>query len=593
MLTPGAVLLHDNQNPQGQSLLFAEPREVLVAHDAATARAALARLAEAGAQGFWAAGYLAYELGFLFEERLAPLLPPRSKTPLLWFGLYDCPRPVGAADMAALLAEAGHGAAANLHPSLDLPAYEAAFDQVKALIAAGDAYQVNLTMQARFTLEGDPLGLYARLAASQPVAYGAYIDAGDHQVLSRSPELFVSGRGEALKARPMKGTLKRGIHLADDEADRLALAGDAKNRAENLMIVDLLRNDLGRIAEIGSVRVTDLFTVETYRSLHTMTSGIEATRRKDIGMLEVLHNLFPCGSITGAPKVRAMEIIHAVEAGPRGLYTGSIGYIAPSGDFSFNVAIRTAIIDAAGNGSIGIGGGVVADSTARAEYEEALLKLKFLADPAPPVTLIETFKWTPEAGYVLLGRHLDRLAASAAYFALPMTREGVADYLANAARAWDAPMRVRLTLSATGLALSAVTLPPSPEIFRFAIAAERLDSTSLWLAHKTTNRDFYDQPRQRAHVERGLDELVFCNERGELTEGSFTNLFIERNGALLTPALSSGLLPGTLRAELLDRGEAREAVLTLADLDAAEAIFLGNSLRGLIRAEWIRNDEHA
>ncbi|MBE7732595.1 aminodeoxychorismate synthase component I [Devosia faecipullorum] len=593
MLTPGAVLLHDNQNPQGQSLLFAAPREVLVAHDAASARAALHRLAEAGSQGLWAAGYLAYELGFLFEERLAPLLPPRTKTPLLWFGLYESPRSLAAAEIAAMLAGAGHGAAVNLHPSLDLPAYEAAFDRVKELIGAGDAYQVNLTLQARFSLEGDPLGLYARLAASQPVAYGAYVDAGDHHVLSRSPELFVSAQGDALKARPMKGTLKRSIHLADDEADRLALARDAKNRAENLMIVDLLRNDLGRIGEIGTVRVTDLFTVETYRSLHTMTSGIEATRRPGIGILEVLENLFPCGSITGAPKLRAMEIIHAVEAGPRGLYTGSIGYIAPNGDFSFNVAIRTAIIDATGNGNIGIGGGIVADSTARAEYEEALLKLKFLADPAPPVTLIETFKWTPEEGYVLLGRHLDRLAASAAYFALPMTREGVADYLTNAARAWDEPMRVRLTLSATGPELSAVALPPSPEIFRFAIAAERLDSTSLWLAHKTTNRGFYDQPRHRAHAERGLDEVVFCNERGELTEGSFTNLFIQRNGALLTPALSSGLLPGTLRAELLGRGEAREAVLTLADLDAAEAIFLGNSLRGLIRAEWIRNDEHA
>lgn len=593
MFAPGSVLLHDNLDPDGLNLLFAAPREVLAAYDAASARAALRRLAEAGPQGLWAAGYLAYELGFLFEERLAPLLPPRSKTPLLWFGLYDSPRPVGAADMAAMLAEAGHGAAANLHPALDLPAYEAAFDRVKELIGAGDAYQVNLTMPARFTLEGDPLGLYARLAASQPVAYGAYIDAGDHYVLSRSPELFVSGQGDALKARPMKGTLKRGIHLADDAADRLVLARDAKNRAENLMIVDLLRNDLGRIAEIGSVRVTDLFTVETYRSLHTMTSGIAATRRAGIGILEVLQNLFPCGSVTGAPKLRAMEIIHAVEAGPRGLYTGSIGYIAPTGDFSFNVAIRTAVIDAAGHGSIGIGGGIVADSTAGAEYEEALLKLKFLADPAPPVTLIETFKWTPQAGYALFERHLDRLAASAAYFALPMTRQGVADYLANAARAWDEPMRVRLTLSATGPELSAVPLPPSPEIFRFAIAAERLDSTSLWLAHKTTNRGFYDQPRQRAHAERGLDELVFCNERGELTEGSFTNLFIARNGILLTPALASGLLPGTLRAELLANGRAREEVLTLADLAAAEAIFLGNSLRGLIRAEWIRNDENA
>jgi para-aminobenzoate synthetase/4-amino-4-deoxychorismate lyase len=587
MITSGTVLLHDNLNPDGQSLLFTRPRDVLVAHDAEGTRAALARLAEAGREGLWAAGYLAYELGFLFEERLLRLLPVRGETPLLWFGLYDAPRRPSGAEIAALLASAPEGRAQDLTPSLTLNQYLPAFDRVKDLIAAGDTYQVNLTLRARFTLEGDPLGLYRTLAQSQPVAYGAYIHAGDHHVLSRSPELFVSGEGDQLKARPMKGTLKRGLSLAQDAAGRDALAADAKNRAENLMIVDLLRNDLGRIAQTGSVRVTDLFTVETYRSLHTMTSGIEARKKPGIDILDVLENLFPCGSVTGAPKLRAMEIIHDVEAEPRGLYTGSVGYIDPSGDFAFNVAIRTAVIDATGQGIIGIGGGIVADSTAEDEYAEALLKLKFLSDPAPPVTLIETFRWTPDEGYALFDRHLDRLLDSATYFALPVTREDAAAFLDEKARGWTGAMRVRLTLSETGLDLTSVPLPPSPETFRFAIHPEPLSSSSVWLAHKTTNRAFYDRPRQEAHDERGLDELVFANERGELTEGSFTNLFVERDGALLTPPLSSGLLPGTLRAELIAEGKAEERVLTLADLKSAEAIWLGNSVRGLIRAEWV------
>ncbi|MBN9336090.1 aminodeoxychorismate synthase component I [Devosia sp.] len=587
MFSSGTVLLHDNLSPYGQSRLFSEPKEVLCAYDAVAARAALKRIAEAGEQGLWAAGYFAYELGFLFEERLAEFLPERSKTPLLWFGLYDAPKPF------AGLPESPDGTAESLAPATSFADYASAFEAVKNYIAAGDTYQVNLTFKANFQLSGSPLGLYRRLAQSQKTAYGAYIHAGDHFVLSRSPELFVSGTGDALFARPMKGTLPRAPLASQDAADRAALAADEKNRAENLMIVDLLRNDLGRIAEIGSVEVTDLFTVETYSTLHTMTSGITAKRRPDVTMLDLLENLFPCGSITGAPKLRAMEIIHEVELLPRGLYTGSIGYIAPNGDFAFNVAIRTAVIDSQGNGTIGVGGGIVADSEAESEYSEALLKLRFLSDPTPPVTLIETIKWSPQEGFVLLGRHLARLLASSAYFGLPVDAAEATTRLIAESANWTAPMRVRLTLSETGIDITAVPLPPNPEIFRFLVASETLQSSSVWLAHKTTNRAFYDSPRIKAHDELGADEVVFLNERGELTEGSITNLFIERGGKLLTPALSSGLLPGTLRAELIETGEAQEAILTLADLHDAEAIFLGNSVRGLIRAEFLQPETAA
>jgi len=589
MFTPGTVLLHDNLSPNGQSLLFAEPREILVAHTADEARAALARLAAAPGKGLWAAGYFAYELGLLFEERLLAHLPERSDTPLLWFGLYDAPRPFD----PETLNSATHGVATDLVPETSFASYASAFDRVKTYIEAGDTYQVNLTLKARFRLSGDPLGLYRRLAQSQKTAYGAYIHAGDHFVLSRSPELFVSSAGKKISARPMKGTIKRAPLAAADAAARVALAADQKNRAENLMIVDLLRNDFSRIAEVGSVKVTDLFTVETFPTLHTMTSGITAQRRADVGFAEVMENLFPCGSITGAPKLRAMEIIHEVEAGPRGLYTGSIGYLAPNGDFAFNVAIRTAVIKADGSGEIGIGGGVVADSDAASEYQEALLKLRFLSDPTPPVTLIETLKWTPEEGFWLLGRHLARLLASAAYFGLAVDGAEATMLLLEESKAWTGPMRVRLTLSETGMEITAVPLPKNPEKFRFIIAPETLDSTSVWLAHKTTNRAFYDAPRIAAHEAFGVDEVVFTNERGELTEGSITNLFVERGSRLLTPALSSGLLPGTLRAELLESGRAEEAILTLADLAAAEAIWLGNSVRGLIRAELFQPEDAA
>jgi para-aminobenzoate synthetase / 4-amino-4-deoxychorismate lyase len=385
----------------------------------------------------------------------------------------------------------------------------------------------------------------------------------------------------------MKGTLKRGRTVAEDAAGRTALAADEKNLAENLMIVDLLRNDLGRIAQIGSVKVTDLFTVETYRTLHTMTSGITAQRRAGVTTTDLLANLFPCGSITGAPKLRAMEIIADVEAGPRGVYTGSIGYFAPGGDLMLNVAIRTAVIGKDGHGEIGIGGGVVADSTAEDEYREALLKMAFFANPAQPVTLIETMLWERQGGFYLLDRHLARLADSAAYFGLGFDRASILDLL-NSQAFTAKRMRVRLTLDDVGPDVTAVPLPLNPPVFRFAIAPERLDSQSLWLVHKTTNRAFYDEPRQRAHANHGVDEVVFLNERGELTEGSITNLFIDRAGMLLTPPLSSGLLPGTLRAELVTSGKAVEQVLMLDDLEAAEAIWLGNSVRGLIRGEWIK-----
>lgn len=590
MIAPGTVLLHDNSPAAGRSLLFEEPERVLTTRDPGFVPALLEEAETALADGWHVAGYLGYELGLSFEERLAALLPPLNVRPLLWLGVYPAPEILDRASTAEWLAAHVKGAPARVDEiafSMSRAEYEAAFTRVMDYIRAGDVYQVNLTMLARFRLGGDPVALYRDLCRKQPVAHGALIETGAETILSLSPELFIERRGRKLTTRPMKGTIRRGRNAGEDMALMRELRADEKSRAENLMIVDLLRNDLGRVAEMGSVDVTRLFEVETYKSLHTMTSTIEAQLRPDACFGTILRALFPCGSVTGAPKIRAMQIIHELETGPRGIYCGSIGHAAPSGDFAWNVAIRTVRIDRDGQAEIGIGGGVVADSHADAEYDEALLKLKFLREPHAPFGLIETLRWD-DSGFVLLERHLDRLDVSATFFEIGMDREHIRASLSAAVEGLPSPQRVRLVLHDTG-ELEITTAPLQPlERLRFVVADERMDTGDPLLRHKTTRRALYDAPRERAAEAYAVGEVVFLNERGELTEGSFTNLFVERGGKLVTPALSSGLLPGTLRAELIAGGRAEEGVLTLDDLETAARIFLGNSVRGLVPAEWVR-----
>src|SRR4029078_8982139 len=322
------------------------------------------------------------------------------------------------------------------------------FAKVQDYIAAGDVYQINLTLKYLFAFSGDPVALYSALRRKQRVEYGALIGAGDFQVLSLSPELFFRREGRPLRSRPMKGTAPRGRTPREDARLKTWLTVDEKQRAENLMIVDLLRNDLGRIAKIGSVEVTDLFTVETYRTVHQMTSGITAEVRGDMGLNDILHALFPCGSVTGAPKVRAMEIIRELEALPRGVYTGAIGHIAPSGDSQFNVAIRTLYIGAGGEGEMDIGSGVVSDSKMDAEFEECLLKAQFLTKVDAPFELIETIRYERDAGFHLLERHLARLQSSAAHFGYPFDRARVLEVLTAKADEGDSPVSmVRLLLT--------------------------------------------------------------------------------------------------------------------------------------------------
>ncbi|MDE3027775.1 MAG: aminodeoxychorismate synthase component I [Paracoccaceae bacterium] len=361
--------------------LFTRPQEIIQADRPEDLPAAFDALERARHSGRWLAGFATYEFGYLMDARLRSLMPPKRAVPLLQFGVFDAPS-AAASHIAAAQDLATGASLSPFTPDWDLARYRAAFDQAHAYIDAGDIYQVNLTFPLIAQVTGAPLGLYLALAARQPVAHGAFVDLGGPTLLSRSPELFfrIDNDGR-IETRPMKGTSPRGHDVAEDDARRDWLATDPKNRAENLMIVDLLRNDLARIAELGSVRVPELFQVETFATVHQMTSRVEAQLRPGLSLLDLFMALFPCGSITGAPKIRAMEIIRALEPAPREAYCGAIGWIAPTGAMEFNVAIRTLLLPGDGTARLNVGGGVVHDSTAEAEYEEALWKTRFAVVP--------------------------------------------------------------------------------------------------------------------------------------------------------------------------------------------------------------------
>jgi len=490
--------------------------------------------------------------------------------------------------------------------SVDRAAFEAAIARIHAAITEGETYQVNYTYRLDFAAFGSPAALYRRLRARQPVAYGAFIalppGAGPTHVLSCSPELFLRHRGGRLLTRPMKGTACRAsVPEGDSEIARL-LSEDTKNRAENLMIVDLLRNDLGRIARTGSVRVPTLFTIEPYSTVFQMTSTVDAELPDETGFPAVLRALFPCGSITGAPKHRTMQLIADLETTPRGLYTGSIGWIeapgaerpdAACGDFCLSVAIRTVTLGAAEGGlragRMGVGAGIIIDSKAAEEFEECALKARFLTGLAPGFTLLESLYATRAGGIRYLERHLSRLAASAAALGFACPREALADaLLARVPRLpKDAPTRLRLSLHHDGRfeLTAAAIVKSSGEAVGLLLAAAPVDAADPFLRHKTSRRARYDAALAAAG-RRGAFDVLYVNRQGLLTEGARSNVFLRIDGEWLTPALAAGLLPGVMRSVLLDdpAWRAREAQLTVADLARAAAIVVCNALRGPLPA---------
>ncbi|HEX5871311.1 MAG TPA: aminodeoxychorismate synthase component I [Longimicrobium sp.] len=534
------------------------------------------------AQGLHAAGFVAYEAAPAFDPALVTH-PPDPRLPLAWFALYEARDDVhptwnsadGDAEVGAWsidVAEAG---------------YVDHVERIRALIAAGDTYHTNYTARLRASFTGDPVALYERLCLGQRSAFCAFLGLGDGKaIVSASPELFFRAEGRELELKPMKGTRPRGRWAAEDRALAAELAESPKDRAENLMIVDLLRNDAGRVAEFGSVRVDHLYEVERYETVHQMTSTIRARLRPDAGLADVFRALFPCGSVTGAPKVRTMEIIRALEPSPRGVYCGAIGFVSP-GEAVFSVGIRTLLLDAAaGTAELGVGSGITWDSDAAAEYRECWSKAAFVRRAPAGFRLLETILWEPDGGWFLLDGHLERLAASAEYFGYAFDADDAVRRLADLVPVFiGLPMRVRLMLDRDGrMEIEARTQVPSAEPARVAVAAEPVDSADPLLYHKTTWRAPYER---RAASRPDADDVLLVNERGELTESAIANLVVRLDGALWTPPLECGLLPGVFRAHLLARGEIRERVLRPEDLERAEEVWLINSVRKWRAAEII------
>lgn len=575
--------------------IFTNPREIFVARTPQEAGAVLEAADRARREtGGTLAGYISYEAGLALEPRLMQLAQARTGAagPLVWLALFDAAETIPAAQVPRWLEEhsaEGHAPSIGpMQPQISTGAYIAAFDRLQEAIRAGDIYQANFTMQLAGSTRGDPLALYAAIRPAAKAGYGGMIFDGSHWLLSFSPELFFTLHGRAARVKPMKGTRPRGRTPQEDQALATELAASVKDRAENLMIVDLMRNDLSRVAVAGSVKVEDPFAIETYPTVHQMVSTVRAELQRDKGAMDMIRALFPCGSITGAPKIRAMELIDETERDVRGPYCGAIGWIAGNGDAAFNVAIRTIRLTPEENGRgtavMGVGGAIVADSKAMSEWRECLIKADFVRQAAAGFDLIETMRFDPEEGIPYLELHLERLKASAAELGFAFDRHAARNQIQALCFELDKPARLRLLLARGGsTTLQSAALPPaSTDPVRCALVPIPVTSGDWRLRHKSSDRAFYEMALGVAK-EANAAEALLIRDDGLLTEGSFTNIFVERDGILLTPPLELGLLPGVLRRALIEEGRAREAELRVADL--AEGFYLGNALRGLMKAE--------
>ncbi|HWS85465.1 MAG TPA: aminodeoxychorismate synthase component I [Pyrinomonadaceae bacterium] len=571
--TPSAVLDFPDDCPEGARAYFTNPVEVISAHTHEEVRPALKRVERAAAEGLYAVGFVAYEAAPAFDRALV-VKGRAGDLPLLWFGLFERPSEVETAG--------GVFRVSGWSPSITRGEYERNVEAVRDGIARGDTYQVNYTLRLRARFEGEDFAFYERLRAAQRTRFGAYLNAGRFRVLSASPELFFRRRGRRVETRPMKGTAARGRWKEEDEAASARLVASEKERAENLMIVDLLRNDLGRVAETGTVEVEELFRVERYPTVWQMTSTVAATLREGVTLDELFAALFPCGSVTGAPKVSTSRFIAALEDSPRGVYCGAVGFVAPGGGAAFNVAIRTVVVDKeTGEAVYGVGGGVTWDSTPGGEYAEARAKARLLAEDAPDFELLETMR-LDGSGFHLLEEHLARLEASAEYFDIPLDTADAREALARLAAEYDGtPRRVRLLVSNDGRARVEShpldELPPGP--LRVALAVTPVKKSDRFLCHKTTNRAHYEARRAEA---TGVFDVLLWNEEGELTEFTNGNVVVELEGKRWTPPRACGLLAGTFRESLLRRGEVGERVLTRDDLARAARVWFVNGVRGWV-----------
>lgn len=584
----GSFALFDDAS--GGARIFHAPAGVLYCAEPEGLDGFFSEIRAAAAAGRWVVLAADFEAGYWLERRLAPLARAGGALSALVFDSLthlSCQETEAflAARLAEIPAHQRIAGVCEVRSDTEEGAFTAAVQRIREYIAAGDCYQVNFTYGLDCVTYGHPLALYARLRTAQPVAYGAWVEFPERQILSLSPELFLERNGSRLLSRPMKGTAPRGADETEDAILATALCASTKERAENVMIVDLIRNDLGRLATPGSVVVERLCAVETYPTVFQMVSDV-AAEVPEADFADIFRALFPCGSITGAPKIRAMQIIRELELAPRGLYTGTLGWLAPDGDFRLNVAIRTLVLQE-GRGRLGIGAGIVADSEPSRELAECRSKARFLTDLRPGFQLIESLRL--EAGepqpFPLLELHLERLAASAASLGFALDSGRVRQQLLEHALGQpDGIHKTRLLLHADGsISLDSSTLAaPSAAPVGVVMAAERVDSRNPLLRHKTSVRPLYDG--ELARLAPGAFDALFLNERGELCEGARSNLFVQLDGRLYTPPLASGLLGGVMRRKLLMEGRAEERMLYLQDLRRAEAIYLSNAVRGLLSA---------
>jgi para-aminobenzoate synthetase/4-amino-4-deoxychorismate lyase len=604
-MTRPPFLLLDDARDQGAapSRLYRDPIDIVVARRPAEVGDVLARIGQGG--GHWA-GVIAYEAGLVLEPRLLPLAARRSGVagPLVWFARWgDCTL-LDADGVDRWLAQQGSGTGTlgPMMPLLSTGGYAQAFAGVHEAIAAGDIYQVNLTFPLGGTWQGDPLAIHRALRGDARGGYGAVLWDGAHWTLSASPELFFrvdhDHAGAQATVRPMKGTAPRGRDAAEDAGNRAALHASAKDRAENLMIVDLMRNDLSRLAQPGSVKVEAPFAIESYPTVHQMVTTVRARLQPGRGAVDVVRAIFPCGSVTGAPKIRAMELIDRHERDARGAYCGAIGYIEggdQAGNAVFNVAIRTLRLTpdypGAGGGRavMGVGSAVVADSAMLSEWRECVIKGNFLRLSASQADLIETMAFDPQHGIALIELHLERMRASAAALGFAFDRHAARNAVHALCFDLDAPARVRLCLARSGaIALDSSALPPPRDTPMACVVLPLPVASDDWrLQHKTSDRAFYEAALEVAKGV-GADEALLLRDDGLVTEGSFTNVFVPRgDGVLVTPRAAHGLLPGVLRRSLIETGRAVEGDVRMADLE--QGFWLGNALRGLVPARLAGN----
>jgi len=577
----------------GKLLVFSDPVEILELRSPDRLEGFFRELDRRLDRGFSLAGYVGYEAGYGFEpSAFGVAVSGGGDLPLAWFGVYD--------SSGTLVEDEGPEGREQeevfpecLRFDIGREEYAAAIGRIREHIAAGDVYQVNYTGRFSFDYDGSAGDLFRSLRRRQPGAYAALLNPdASRSVLSVSPELFFRRRGRSIETRPMKGTAARGEGEEDDRTKRAWLGSDEKNRAENLMIVDLLRNDLGRVCRPGSVETPELFVTRSYPTLHQMISTIRGELRRECSLFDVFRAIFPCGSITGAPKIRAMQLIRELEKTPRGVYTGALGYMLPDRSMCFSVAIRTAVLSGR-RGEYGAGGGIVWDSDADAEYGECRLKAGVLEGGRrrDDLRLFESILYN--GAYVWLDEHLDRMEESARCLGFGFERKrilGELEAFAAANLSSEGRYKVRLMLGgrkATGITATPLSSAGSREPLRICRARQPLFSRELLRSHKTTCREIYDRALEEASG-AGFDEVLFCNERGEVTEGAISNVIIRQHGRYYTPPLSSGLLNGIYRKYFLQtRPDAGERVLSFRDIEQADCLFVCNSVRGLRRAVFI------